>query len=293
MVKIILCTTFRDFKGTDNDKIQYMFLENIKKQTYQNFVLVTTTFGEKNVKGVVDQYFGEKSITRNVDLPTNYRFSLTDVILSAIETAKNIAEDSIIIWCTCDIMFDSDFFQKLAYYYQKGISGIVHPNIIYKSIKDMNDDRNASVEIYKGIDLLFFDKNVLIDAEQDIINYRFYDWGVFEFFLVGISMVHSLNRINLFTQTQVKKIVNDRKLTNESKAYFERCLKMNEPIFRQYCTDKGLPPKLYDRGWLYDCHCQFKMIKPTFSYYKMKYSYAIYRYIYNSMKSLVSKVIVK
>lgn len=47
MVKIILCTTFRDFKGTENDEIQYRFLDGIRQQTYQNYQVVTTTFGEK------------------------------------------------------------------------------------------------------------------------------------------------------------------------------------------------------------------------------------------------------
>ncbi len=283
MVKIILCTTFRDFKGTDNDKIQYMFLDNIKKQSYQNYLIVTTTFGEKKVKEVVDQYFGEKSITRNVDLPSEYRFSLTDVVLSAIEAAKTITDECIIVWCTCDIMFDPTFFQKLADNYQTGVSGIVHPNVIYKTLDDLRNDQNSSVEIHKGIDLLFFDKRVLIDAEQDIKKYRFYDWGVFEYFLVGLSLVYSLKRINLFSFTKVKKVVNDRALTDESKAYFERCLNMNEPVFKQYCLDKGLPTKLYDRGWLYDCHCQFKMLKPSLKYLKMKYSYAIHRFL-NGLK---------
>lgn len=50
MVKIILCTTFRDFKGTENDEIQYRFLDGIRQQTYQNYQVVTTTFGEKKSK---------------------------------------------------------------------------------------------------------------------------------------------------------------------------------------------------------------------------------------------------
>lgn len=88
MVKIILCTTFRDFKGTENDEIQYRFLDGIRQQTYQNYQVVTTTFGEKKVKNIVDAYLKEKSIVKNIDIDPQYRFSLTDVVLNGIEVAE-------------------------------------------------------------------------------------------------------------------------------------------------------------------------------------------------------------
>lgn len=289
-MKIIVCTTFRDFKGTDNDNIQLKFLENIKNQTYQDFLLVTTTFGEKNVKKVVDGLLGEKSIVIESNIPKEYKFSLTDVVLNGIRVANDLSDQSIIIWCTCDIIFDSNFFQIIANNYAEGVSGIVHPNAIYTSLSDINNPHKATVEVKKGIDLLFFDSSVLSRAEGDIRNYRFYDWGVFEYFLTSIAMRYAKTRINLFCLTRLKKVVNDRKLTNESKAYFKRCLDMNIPILKKYCSDKNISDKIYRNGWLYDCHCQFKIIKGTPSYYWMKYEYAITRYLKKKLGPLKRKV---
>ena len=44
--RIIIATTFRDFIGNDNDKIQFAFLDSIKSQSYTNYELVVTKFKE-------------------------------------------------------------------------------------------------------------------------------------------------------------------------------------------------------------------------------------------------------
>lgn len=270
---IILCTTFRDFKGTDNDKIQYMFLDNIKNQSFQDFKIVTTTFGEKKVKDVVDGYFGSKSIVREVELPSNYRFSLSDVVLSGIEELKNTEGDCIFVWCTCDIQLEHTFFKTLVDNYTKDLSGIVHPNIIYDSLDSLKNNKGIVGSIAHGIDLLFFDKETILKAESDIKKYRFYDWGVFEWFLVAIGRRYSNNRINLFSQTKIKKIINNRELTNESKEYFKRCISINQPIFDSYI----LETRLSNNSWDYMCynaHRQYHRTKPTlFSEYVEWFSY--------------------
>jgi hypothetical protein len=46
-LKIIVCTTFRDFTGSENDDIQRLFLSSLDFQSYKNFELVVTLFGEK------------------------------------------------------------------------------------------------------------------------------------------------------------------------------------------------------------------------------------------------------
>lgn len=263
MVNIFICATFRDFKGTDNDKIQYKFLESIKGQSYQNYSLVTTTFGEKNVKGVVDGMFGDKSIVKNVVLD-KYRFSLTDVLLNGIEEVKKCQEDSILIWCTCDIVFEPDFFKMLAERYRPGIAGIVHPNIIYKTLEDLDKGIGELGGKDKGIDLLFFDGKALIgQAEEDVRKFRFNEWGVFEYFCAAITKVYMSKRVNLFYLSKLKKIANDRVLTNESRKYFEDCNKMNFPVLKSFCMERGLN---YSR-WkdMFYVHCQFKTLNAPIS----------------------------
>lgn len=274
-MKIILCTTFREFRGNENDKIQYAFLENIRKQTYQDYIVVTTTFGEKNVKSIVDSYFGEKSIVKNIEVPKEYRFSLTDVVLSGIDVSEQYNEASIIVWCTCDIQIEHTFFQKIVDNYKQGFSGIVHPNIIYESINALKLQKGKVGLLSEGIDILFFDSEVLLKARQDIIDYKFYDWGVFEFFLVAISIFHSSSRINLFNHTKIRKIINDRNLTNETQDYFDRCNAINLPILDKYVKEKGLSQNMWD-VMCYNAHLSFKMIPFSFLYLYIKAKYILF-----------------
>lgn len=272
-MKIILCTTFRDFNGTDNDQIQYMFLDSIKNQSYQDFLVVTTIFGEQHVKKVVDGYFGPKSVTTEVSLPSEYRFSLTDVVLNAISVVKSLHVDCVVIWCTCDIKLSPNLFQLLVDNYKAGFSGIVHPNICYKSIDDLNRNNNPKVRISSGIDLLFFDGRLLADAEKEIAFYRFYDWGFFEHFLVGIALLYSKDRINLYCNSHLLKVENDRELTEESKAYFKRCVDLNRPVMSRFYSDKGLINDIIKRNGLYGLHCQYRMLSPNQEYVGLRNNY--------------------
>lgn len=274
-MKILICTTFRDFKGNDNDKIQYKFLENLTKQSYQNYELITTTFGEKKVKQVVCDYIGDKARFRDVTMPTEYRFSLTEVLLTAIERAQEIQEKSIIIWCTCDVLYEPNFFKTIIDNYSDGFSGIIHPNIQYRSLQQIEDKRGVLEPPSKGIDALFFDADILIDAKSDIKKYKFYDWGVFEYFLVALAINGAKKRINLFCLTKIRKIVNDRKLTNETKLYFKRCLDMNYPVLQQYLDDKGLYSDYRDM-YLYRAHRLFDVVNKNWLY---RYLDLRYRFI--------------
>lgn len=284
MVKIIICTTFREFKGTENDKIQYMFLDNIKHQTYQNFQLVTTTFGEKKVKEIVDSYFGEKSTVFDVQLPKEYRFSLTDVVLNGIKVAEDCPEESIIIWCTCDVQFEPNFFEIIAQNYEVGISGIIHPNIIYNSVDDLISKKGYYGSLGRGIDLLFYDSKVLIKAKQDIINYRFYDWGVFEYFMVALALKYSSSRINLFCISPIHKIENNRKLTNETENYFRRCINMNGPVFLNYWNENFTHKESIDD--LYYYHRQYEMLYPN-----VRYKLLVLKYNIEQLIFLIKKII--
>lgn len=272
-MKIIFCTTFRDFKGSANDQIQYMFLDNLKSQTYQDFILVTTTFGEKNVKSVVDEYFRERSIVFNSEMPANHRFSLSDVVLSGIKVAEELQEDSIIVWCTCDILLEKNFCEKLVSSYQKKACGIVHPNIIYPSLDALNKKDGVIGQLHKGIDILFFDSSVLIEAKQEIIDYRFYDWGVFEYFLVALSCAHSDALINLFSVSKVKKIVNDRVITKETADYFKKCLDQNFPVLEKYIKNR-LDGEINDYIE-YNAHLKYKVIRKRMLYRRIACRYKL------------------
>ena len=56
MKKIVVTTTFRSFMGDKNDRLQRSFLRSLKKQTYQNFILVVTIYREKNIEQNVKDF---------------------------------------------------------------------------------------------------------------------------------------------------------------------------------------------------------------------------------------------
>lgn len=242
MIKIILCTTFRDFLGTDNDNIQYRFLDSIKKQKYQNYTVVTTTFGEKNVKKVVDDNLGSHSVVIDVKLD-KYRFSLTDVVLNAITVSEKESDDCIIFWTCCDNILEENFFEILSNRYSKMFAGAIHPNKIFLNNEDASKGVNGRFDyFYCGVDSLFFDAKLLQAAKEDLEKYRFYEWGVFEYFLMAVIVKYSKKTINLFPETFIGRINNNTEITSKTEKYHQWCTDMNRPIYDKYIEDKGLKP---------------------------------------------------
>lgn len=279
-MKIIICSTFRDFTGTDNDILQYTFLDSVKKQSYQNFVFVTTTFGEKHVKRVLDNYFFGKSVVYDMNLPSGYRFSLSAVVLNGIRVAQEIKEKCIVIWSTCDIQLDLDLFQLIINNYSDGFSGIIHPNINYPNYDALIQKKGVVADLFTGgIDLMFFDSSVLINAKNDIEKYRFYNWGVFEYFLVAISIKYASRRINLVPFSKIKKIMNNRESTEESSNYFDECIALNFPTLKKYIEDNNICNGSVESVMQYRAHKSFTVAKKTPFYRLILFNYKIGVYV--------------
>ena len=264
-MKIVVATTFREFKGNDNDRIQYLFLENLKRQTFRDFILAVTTFGEKRVEGVVKEHLGNRAIVKEIAVPAEYRFSLTDVVLTGMDVAKQLQEDCVIVWCTCDVMLKSDFFQHIVDNYRPGLAGIVHPNMLYNTVEELECNRGTIESLGAGIDLLFFDAKVLEAARNEIKGYRFFGWGVFEWFLALVALRHATSRINLLGITSIGKIANNRKLTNESLRYFTKCATYNKGVIERYIRDTGVVTRYRDAVGL-NCHLRYKLLVPISGY---------------------------
>ena len=74
MAKIIVNTTFRDFTGGINDKMQINFIKSLKRQTMQDFILVVTIFGEHNVEDTIRPILGDKCTFIFDEMEGDYRF---------------------------------------------------------------------------------------------------------------------------------------------------------------------------------------------------------------------------
>ena len=179
--KIIITATFRDFNGNSNDKIQRLFLKSIKNQTNQNYLLAVTLFGEKNVTNVLTE---EKIpfITFQGDAG-EHRYSLTQVLLNGIKAAKE-NKDSIILWTTCDVIFDPDFFEKIVAKTKSRTCGTSYPHLTYPSVDDYKGKRNGHL-LWYGIDSIFYSSDVFTEpaAEEALKKYPSEGWGHGDFFL--------------------------------------------------------------------------------------------------------------
>src|SRR3954465_7252148 len=93
--RIYVCTTFREFNGDPNATIQEHFLDSLEAQSYTNWELVATTFGERKVTATL----GERSFdSRVIDAgaPGDYRYSLTDVVSNAVRALEETG--GILLW---------------------------------------------------------------------------------------------------------------------------------------------------------------------------------------------------
>jgi len=292
-MNIIVCTTFRDFKGSENDEIQRMFLKSLENQTYKNFELVVTLFGEKNVQSEVKK-FNFKSFFYNSDIENKYRYSLTKVILNAIKhSSSNKEENFLILWTTCDVIYENNFFATIIKNYKNNVIGTIHPHITYSSILKFNEkNTNKKEQLFSGFDLIYFDKEFLSNhkIKYSFENYIFYDWGVFEHFLIALNELNkSSNMINIYKESKIYKIENDRELTNEPNQFLINSHRLNSITFNKFLDENKITKKYFDLTY---CHIKFKLTVNKFKHY-YKFKQDIFEYIVRRIRKSVSKLIPK
>lgn len=256
MKRIIITTTFRDFNGDVNDKMQMQFLRSLKRQTYRNYVLVVTLFGEKNVENVVRKVLGEKAVFVNSTVDDRYRYSPSKVVLNGIDYGKEKGAD-ILIDCSGDIILQDNFLETVVNHYSELYSGISHPNIFW----DVNDDFQVIGkrigECNRGIDIRFFDFKLLADKRvyRILRRYTFLDWGGFEHFLAAICIRYSKQRINIFEESKVVKCENNREAANESEQYINKAAARNHKILKEAAHEMNISP--FNIMDLYYIHLQY------------------------------------
>lgn len=247
-MEFVIATTFREFKNNDNDNIQIRFLESIQNQSLNSVHLVVTTFNEKNVESFIKSNHNDiKSFFYHSNLKS-HRYSHTEVLLNAINYSQKF-QRAIMIWTTCDVIFENNFLENIAVKYSQDFWGTSHPHHIYNSIQYFNKRQlQGTPRINEGIDTIFFDSSRFRDKKiiQQLIKYKFYDWGVFEHFLIGIGVKFFKNGINIYNSVKINKIVNNRTLTNESIEFLSNSHKQNSITFRDYLKENSLSKSFFD-----------------------------------------------
>lgn len=250
--RIIITTTFRDFKGNANDRMQMLFLKSLARQTYRNYILAVTLFGEKNVEKTVRKILGEKVAFIETEIEKPYRYSLSKVILNGIGYGREHGAD-ILLDCSGDIILQDNFLQTVADNYSECYAGISHPNIFYDVDDSFKVTNKRIGECCRGIDVRFFDFALLSrpDVYKILQCHTLYDWGGFEHFLTAIAMRYAQRMINVFRESKVIKFENDREASDESKQYFIKSHKRNsQALIRAAHKMKLDAERLFDLYYL-------------------------------------------
>jgi len=289
-LRIIVATTFRDFKGTENDKLQREFLKSLSYQTYKNFEIVVTLFGEKNVKSEVEK-FELDSYFYNSMVFENYRYSLTKVILNAIRHVSSRYDNYLICWTTCDVIYDKTFFETIIKHYDDSYIGTSHPHIIFSSIGEFrNMSANRKVGLSRGFDVIFFDKKFIENpkVKPSIEKYVFYDWGVFEHFLISLNeLSNNVKMVNIYEESKIYKVENNRELTGESNQFLSNSHRRNSKVFINFLEEMNISKEYFD---LVYCHLKFTIPAKKYIHY-LRFSSDIVAYIKRRMlRIIVSKI---
>jgi len=289
-IKIIVCSTFRDFKGTENDEIQKVFLRSLENQTYKNFEIVVTLFGEKNVKREVEKFNFDSYFYDSV-VDSNYRYSLTKALLNTVEHANKKYDDYLILWTTCDVIYDDNFFETIINHYSVNTIGTSHPHTTFSSLKKFgNKEDNKNCKLFSGFDLIYFDKKFLENPKikSSIEKYIFNDWGVFEHFLIALNELSTnVKMINIYEESKINKIENDRELTNEPNQFLINSHRLNSIVFNNFLEDMRISNEYFDLTY---CHLKFNISTKKFGHY-WKFSNDIFEYSKKKMGRIIVSII--
>jgi len=231
MSKIIICTTFREFRNNSNDAIQKNFLNSLENQSESDFELVVTTFGEKNVKKVVKQHALKSTFFDNFN--NKYRFSSTDVLYNGIKRIKKDTE--ILIWTTCDILLPTNFITTL-------LNSKLTNTCFSSTPHNIIENGKKSFKFISGLDFVGFDSDFLSKkaVTEEIKEIKFNNWGGYEFFLTALAEKHHQKFQNLWPEIEISKIENDREMTNESYQYMMTNLVTNQSLLYKFLSDNKI-----------------------------------------------------
>jgi hypothetical protein len=272
---VFIGTTFREFDGGENSKIQELFLDSIVNQDYQNIVLIITIFNEKTIETFIKNNYSQIKVIFVKSSLTDCRFSLTEVLLNTIKYAKN-DKKSIIGWTTCDVIFQENFFSTVIKNFTSGFVCISHPQIRFDNVNNFLTNIKNKVTPKDGIDTVLFDSSVLINNSSIINKFYFRDWGIFEHFLVAIGDIFGNKMINIYNYSKISKISNDRKTNNETNEYLSNSWNKNKLIMDKFLVEVNLKNKYYD---LFFCHRKFLIVGNSFYYHIQFLQFYLYRYL--------------
>lgn len=243
MAKIIVNTTFREFAGDKNDKMQIAFLRSLQRQTMQDFILVVSIFGEQKVAKTVRTILQEKCVfVYDNEYGKKYQFSLSKTFLNGVDYGlQHNAE--ILLDCSSDIILQKNFLEVMAKYCTSFSAGISHPNIFMQITKN-GEKLFYPGKINRGIDARFFSLDIFKNEHVYGLLKKFpsYDYGAgIEKELCCIAIKYAKKRYNIFMESRVLKVENDRDgVTGKVTAFMREGNKRNIPTVIRFMESENL-----------------------------------------------------
>lgn len=273
---MIVNSTFRDFTGSINDKMQLNFLKSLKRQTMQDFILVVTIFGEHNVENTVRSILGDKCAFIYDEMEEHYNFSLSKTFMNGVDYGlKNRAD--ILLDCSSDIILQRNFLEIVVKRCGKHEAGISHPNV-FMEISETGNHTFSYGSISQGIDVRFFSLDIFKD--KHIYNlmkkYPSYDYGAgIEVQLCCIGIKYAKRCSNIFMESKVIKTENDRgSRTNQISSFMQAGRRRNIPTVMRMMKSEGI---FDDYIKLERVNKKFKPTKHYFKYKRMFNSLGVFR----------------
>lgn len=227
MREILIAVTFREFNGDVNSKIQDLFLDSIKKQTYQKFRLVVTNFRETTVKKRIDKsgipYEWHQSNTPDI------WHSFTEVFGN---TFKHLEKDkNILLYTNADNIFETNFFEEIIKHFEPYSAGTSYPHRYFFNIEDFRKGKLFDPYNYRRIrsiyeisptvfvpDVIYLDADTMLSSKNQQLFSRHKIVGAWPGIAQSLMIAFFASKFrNLFYKTQISCIQNNRSFDKREK----------------------------------------------------------------------------
>jgi hypothetical protein len=208
-MKLLIATSFRPFGvSKNNDSYQLMFLNSLKNFNC-DLTICATQFDDLGVENILRKselpYIYNNISKKN--LPIGKKYSNHEIFRSALkEFCKKESNYDFFIYSCSDILLPSNLINELFKRIDIQSVNLIYPNTQIKNGKMLN----YYTFIY-GIDLIMFRIDKL-KAElflEVLSDWKQYDWGINEHFLLAIANLLNLPVYNLVRYMDVLKFENN------------------------------------------------------------------------------------
>ena len=247
---LLIETSFRPVAiSKNNDLYQLMFLNSLKNLNC-DLTICATQFDDLGVENVLRES-GLNYIYNNIsknNLPDGKKYSNHKIFLRALqEFCKQENNYDFFIYSCSDILLPSNLSNELLK--RRDFIGVnlIYPNTLIKNGKMLN-----YYDVIYGIDLIMFriDKlkaKLFLEALSD---WKQYDWGINENFLLAIAHLLHLPVSNLIRHMDLIKFENNFNETKEDRTWQINSWNQNKIYLIDFLKRYNLP-LLYAKGSYY------------------------------------------